>query len=113
MKEAEQPLKQVIDNTVFTISLEGISVISNVTADEEDEPDKWKELMARQLSSPVKWTQSVQKMHSLGAKLFLECGVGNVLCGLIKRIIDNAETLSIEDADSIDKSIRAIKGENS
>lgn len=113
MKEAEQPLKQAIDNTAFTISLEGISVISNVTADEENEPDRWKELMAQQLSSPVKWTQSVRKMHSLGAKLFLECGVGNVLCGLIKRIIDNAETISVEDVESIDKSIHAIRGENS
>ncbi|MDR1102910.1 MAG: [acyl-carrier-protein] S-malonyltransferase, partial [Tannerella sp.] len=45
-----------------------------------------------QLTSPVRWTQSVQNMIADGADLFIELGPGNVLQGLIKKIDSNVQT---------------------
>jgi [acyl-carrier-protein] S-malonyltransferase len=51
-----------------------------------------KQNLVAQLTAPVKWTQSVQAMVADGATHFVECGPGNVLQGLIKKIHKEAET---------------------
>ncbi|GDX48630.1 hypothetical protein LBMAG25_14480 [Bacteroidota bacterium] len=48
-----------------------------------------------QLTAPVKWTQIVQRMFQDGARTFIECGQGNVLQGLVKKIAREAETCSL------------------
>jgi [acyl-carrier-protein] S-malonyltransferase len=48
-----------------------------------------------QLTAPVKWTQSVQEMIGDGAEIFIECGPGKVLQGLVKKINKEAEVASI------------------
>jgi [acyl-carrier-protein] S-malonyltransferase len=48
-----------------------------------------------QLTAPVRWTQSVQKMVSDGAVTFIECGPGKVLQGLVKKIAPQVEAMSL------------------
>lgn len=60
-------------------------VISNVTAEPVTVGAQARELLVQQLTSPVRWAPSVERMVSLGAERFLELGAGSVLCGLNKR----------------------------
>lgn len=70
-------------------------VISNVTAHEET--TGWSQLLEQQLKSPVRWTESVLRMRTLGIATFLECGSGEVLCGLIRRIDREAVSVAVQD----------------
>jgi len=60
-------------------------VISNVTAEPVTVGSEARGLLVDQLTSPVRWAASVERMVSLGAERFLELGAGSVLCGLNKR----------------------------
>lgn len=68
-------------------------IYQNVTACAETDPVKIKDNLLLQLTSPVRWTQSVKNMIADGADNFLELGPGNVLQGLVKRI---SSTLGVE-----------------
>jgi len=70
----------------LTMQKPAIPVIHNVDAQVHDEADNIAELLIEQLYKPVRWTQSVQCMLDRGVTRFVECGPGNVLGGLIKRI---------------------------
>jgi len=54
-----------------------------------------KKNLIAQLTAPVRWTQSVQNMTKDGAKLFVECGPGKVLQGLVKKISPEVEVQSL------------------
>lgn len=71
-------------------------VYQNVTAQPTTDPATIKKNLLLQLTSPVKWTQSVRNMLADGADHFLEIGPGAVLQGLVKRISGNAEGMTIE-----------------
>jgi len=60
-------------------------VISNVTAEPVETGDAARELLVEQLTSPVRWAESVQTMVEAGVERFYELGAGSVLCGLNKR----------------------------
>lgn len=60
--------------------------LSAVDAREHDSPAAIRELLVRQLSSPVRWTATVAALGAVGAKYIVECGPGGVLTGLVKRI---------------------------
>jgi [acyl-carrier-protein] S-malonyltransferase len=68
-------------------------VYSNVTAEPVTDPTAWPSLLERQLRSPVLWTASVRAMIRDGARIFLECGAGEVLTGLLRRIDPEATGL--------------------
>lgn len=67
-------------------------VYQNVTAAAETDPERIKANLLAQLTSPVRWTQSVKGMIADGAGRFIELGPGQVLQGLIKRIAKTQET---------------------
>lgn len=75
-----------------------VSVYSNVTSWPVEEAAEVHDLLERQLSSPVRWTESVQNMIATGVDTFIEFGVGEVLCGLIRRIDKGVRTLAVQDA---------------
>jgi len=58
----------------------------------ETDPDRIMNNLVAQLTSPVRWTQTVLRMIADGAGSFVEVGPGNVLQGLIKKIDSNAVT---------------------
>ena len=83
MEPARQELAEAIENTTF--SEPKCPVYQNVSAQAETDPETIKANLLKQLTSPVRWTQSVKAMVADGAGSFLEIGPGSVLQGLIRR----------------------------
>ncbi len=90
MEPARQELQAAIENTMFSVP--SCPVYQNVTATAVSNPDEIKQNLIAQLTAPVRWTQSILQMHEDGATEFTECGPGNVLQGLVKKIIKDAVT---------------------
>ena len=86
------PLMQVAESGLaeqlagITIREPAFPVVSNVTAEPVRESAVARELLRKQLTSPVRWTDGIRKMVECGATRFVESGPGNVLTGLLKRI---------------------------
>ena len=57
--------------------------------------------LAEQIESPVQWTRSIEYLAGQGVQTFVEIGAGQVLSGLIKRIVKGATTLSVATAADI------------
>ncbi len=92
MEPARVELEAAIKATHFNIP--NCPVYQNVSAAAVSDVAEIKLNLVAQLTAPVKWTQSVQAMVADGATQFIECGPGNVLQGLVKKIHKEAETLS-------------------
>lgn len=93
MEPAKEQLQDAIMNTQF--SNPTCPVFQNVDASPYIDPHMIKQNLINQLTAPVRWTQTVQKMMGLGATHFTEVGPGNVLQGLIKKINKEAITNGI------------------
>ena len=94
MEPAREELAQAINGTAFSAPV--CPIYQNVTAAPETEPDRIKQNLLAQLTSPVRWTQSVKAMLADGATVFTEIGPGSVLQGLVKRIAGAQEGLTIQ-----------------
>lgn len=88
MEAARVELGKAIEKT--EVKTPSCPIYQNVTAKPETDPARIKDNLLQQLTSPVKWTQTVENMLSDGATIFRELGPGNVLQGLIKRIASSA-----------------------
>ena len=84
MKPAAEDLAKALEEV--EISRPQTPVMSNVTADYVSHPDQIRELLVRQLTHPVKWQHSMEKLIEDGVNNFYEIGPGRVLAGLMKRI---------------------------
>lgn len=84
MEPARLELERAIDQADFNRPV--CPVYQNVTASPEQDPAVIKENLKKQLTAPVKWTQSVKNMLADGAIAFYEVGPGTVLQGLIKKV---------------------------
>jgi [acyl-carrier-protein] S-malonyltransferase len=76
-------------------------VVSNVTAQPVRAPDEARELLVRQLTSPVRWVASCETMLGGSAGRFLEVGPGNVLSGLLRRVDRQASARAVGTADEV------------
>jgi [acyl-carrier-protein] S-malonyltransferase len=94
MEPAREELAAAIESTV--LNTPACPIYQNVSTIGETDINKIKANLIAQLTAPVKWTQSVQHMVADGASLFVECGPGKVLQGLVKKIAPEVEALSIE-----------------
>ena len=72
-----------------------IAVIQNADVESFYSPDKIRDALVRQLTSPVRWVETIQYMIEKDCKLFFECGPGKVLTGLNKRISPEITTESL------------------
>lgn len=93
MEPARKELEEAIMNTKFETPI--CPVYQNATAMPATDVTVIKENLIAQLTAPVRWTQSVQKMVEDGGAEFIECGPGKVLQGLVKKIHRPAEVRSI------------------
>ena len=94
MKPAEEELAAAIEQTTFHKPL--CPVYQNVTTMAVSNEANIKKNLIKQLTAPVKWTQSVQQMIADGATEFIEVGPGKVLQGLVKKINKEAVVASAE-----------------
>ena len=99
MKKAAENMKDKIENTNFLKPKPNI--ISNVTAKEEMDVNRIKPLLIDQITSRVRWRESVDYMIKQGVKDFLEIGPGKVLSGLVKKINKDVKVSNIESIEDI------------
>ena len=94
MEPARIELANAIENTDFASPI--CPVFQNVVANAVTDPLAIKKNLVDQLTAPVRWTQSVEKMVALGINHFIEVGPGKVLQGLIKEINPHTKVSSAE-----------------
>ena len=99
MKKAAEIMKDKIEKTNFLKSKPNI--ISNVTAKEEIDVNRIKPLLIDQITSRVRWRESVDYMIKQGVKDFLEIGPGKVLSGLVRKINKDVNVSNINSIEDI------------
>lgn len=97
--------------------LEGVSLnsplcpyVANVTAQYVYDVSAVKELLEKQVSSSVRWQQSVEEMIAQGVDTFIEIGPGKTLSGFMKKINRNVRVMNIEKLADVEKVAQALKG---
>ncbi|HEY6514681.1 MAG TPA: ACP S-malonyltransferase [Steroidobacteraceae bacterium] len=86
-----------------------IRFVSAVDAAPHEDPADLRQLLVRQLASPVRWTDTVRALAASGIGTLVECGPGKVLTGLNRRIERSLQCLALEDADSLKAALAAVK----
>jgi [acyl-carrier-protein] S-malonyltransferase len=105
MKPAEERLKPILDDA--PIHDLWFALISNVDASPIGTAHAVRNALVRQVASPVRWVESVQRMIAMGVRRFVEVGPGSVLTGLIKRIDPSVELVNVSDVESIERFVHA------
>jgi [acyl-carrier-protein] S-malonyltransferase len=82
------------------------TVYSNVTARPIDSPNAVRELLTRQVVSPVLWEDTLLEMAAQGVRTFIEVGPGKVLSGFVKKVVPEAEVFNFEDMSSLSQLAR-------
>ncbi len=100
MQPAADRLAEDIQATNFQAP--SIPVIHNVGCAVEMDPEIIKQRLVEQITAPVPWTQTIEKMISEGIATAVECGPGRVLAGLNKRISRDLSTVNIEAPDALE-----------
>lgn len=106
MESAGEALAEAMSSLQFNVPK--IPIVHNVHAALEQDPEKIKALMVRQISSPVKWSECIQYMVENGVESTVECGPGKVLSGLGRRIHKPLQVFSTDEQDAIDKAIESL-----
>lgn len=109
MKPAAKQFNEVLSEITFQDA--SIPVIANVTAKPVEDQTEIKELLVKQLYSPVRWEESVNTMIELGVTTFIEIGPGKVLSGLVKKIDRSVNIFAISDLDTLKSTVEKLKGE--
>jgi [acyl-carrier-protein] S-malonyltransferase len=86
-----------------------VDVYSNVSASVISDSSHWPSLLERQLKSPVRWTETVEHLRRDGVTLFVECGWGDVLTGLIRRTDKESNVVKVADLASLETAVRATR----
>lgn len=107
LKEAGQELEKILENQEF--SPLKIPYVTNVTGELIQDKAEIKPLLSRQISSPVRWQQSVENMILNGVDTFVEIGPGRTLNGFIRKINREVSVYSIQTVEDMEKVIQAVK----
>lgn len=95
MRSAAEKLKEALEK--IQVNELKIPVVTNVEAEINRSKERVKPLLVEQITSPVKWEESMRRMIVEGIEKIIEIGPGKVLTGLMKRIDQNIETANVED----------------
>lgn len=90
------------------IQAPAVPVISNVTAQPHGAPDSVRARLVEQVTSSVRWEESVRYLLGQGFSRFIELGPGTALSGFLKRIDKNAQVLNVADVPSLEATVRAL-----
>ena len=99
MNQATQIMRKELNNSKFLTP--NNMIISNVTAEPTNEPEKIKSLLIDQIEKPVRWRESIINMINFGNQKFIEIGPGKVLSGLVKRIDSNVKLIQVNNMDDL------------
>ena len=106
LEEAGEKLGKVLDN--IEISKPRIPYVANVTASYITDKEDVKPLLIEQVSSSVRWQQSVEAMIKDGVDTFIEIGPGKTLADFMKKISRQVKTLNVEKLEDIEKVVEAL-----
>ncbi|MGQ0287102.1 ACP S-malonyltransferase [Pasteurellaceae bacterium 22721_9_1] len=106
MKPAADQLAVSLENIV--IKAPAFDVINNVDVKAETENTEIRTALVRQLYSPVRWTETVEKMAANGVEVLVEMGPNKVLTGLTSRIVKELSAVAVNDIKSLDNAQEAL-----
>lgn len=95
----------------ITINKPVIPYVTNVTAEYVTDNAHIRELLGKQVHSPVKWQHSVEKMINNGVDTFVEIGPGRTISGFIRKINSNVKVYNIQKFEDVKKVVEALKGD--
>ena len=104
---AGEKLGQVLESV--EVHTPKIPYVANVTGEYVTEKERVKPLLIKQVSSSVKWEQSMRTMLADGVDTFIEIGPGRTLSGFMKKIDRTATVLNIEKLEDVDKAVKALR----
>ena len=107
--EAGQKLEKELEKVAF--SELKIPYMTNVTAQPVTDVKETKGLLAKQISSSVRWQQSIENMIKDGVNIFVEIGPGKTLTGFMRKIAPDIKTYNIEKTEDIQKVLEGIEQE--
>jgi [acyl-carrier-protein] S-malonyltransferase len=107
MKPAADRL--AVDLDLLVIAGPEAQLVNNADAEITRSPAVIRNGLMRQVTAPVRWTESMQKLIAEGVELFIEAGPGKVLSGLMRQIDRNARCLHVEDPASLDEVLAALE----
>ena len=96
MQPAQSIMQEALDNLGFEKPL--VPIVSNINAKSETDPIKLRENLINQVTGTVKWRETMLLANELGVQKITELGSGKVLTGIAKRMIENVNTLNIENS---------------
>lgn len=100
MKPAAERLAEVLAGIEFSDM--NVPIVTNCDASVNSDSSRTRELLVRQVTSPVRWYESVETLGREGVGKFLEIGPRNVLSGLIKRTLPNVEVGCLENMSQLE-----------
>ena len=106
MKQAGERLALELDK--ITISDLRIPIVNNADAKFIGTAAELKPSLVRQISSPLYWEDSINRLTADGFDTFIEIGPGKILSGLVKRIARDAKVLNVEDQKSMGETLQAL-----
>ena len=106
MKPAADRLAAELERVA--VSAPKFPIVRNVDAGVTTSAEDVKPFLVRQVASPVRWTECVERLSREGAGAFLEVGPGRVLTGLLKRTLEGVRGLPVEDLASLDKALATL-----
>lgn len=106
MQPAAESLKEVL--STIKINTPKIALVNNVDVSVENDEESIKHALARQLYSPVRWTETIQYLATKQVTDLLECGPGNVLSGLNRRIEKSLKSHQLTKKDFFNQSVESF-----
>ncbi len=104
MEEAARELETALQTT--PMGKGSVPVYGNTEARPYGENGK--DLLIRQVKSPVRWQETIEALAAQGVDTFLECGPGKTLCGLVKKTLKGVRVFSVEDAQGVQAAAEAV-----
>lgn len=108
MKPAQDRLEPELRAAAFRDP--DVALVNNVDAAVVRTAAECRDGLLRQVSSPVRWQESVERLAAEGVTTFVEVGPGEVLAGLIKKIAKGTAVLNVHDPESLEKTVAALQG---
>jgi [acyl-carrier-protein] S-malonyltransferase len=106
MAPAAEAMREALENSPPGAPL--VPLIANVSAAKATDPQEIASLLVRQVTSTVRWRESVLAMVGLGVDSFVELGAGKVLAGLVRRIAPDAAAASVGSPAEIEQFLRTL-----
>jgi [acyl-carrier-protein] S-malonyltransferase len=106
MASAQPKLESAL--SAMKIEAPRAQVISNVTAQPHGAPAEIRRRLVEQVTSPVRWEESMRYLLAQGFTRFIELGPGKALSGFVKRIDPNAQMLNVADVPSLEVTVKAL-----